>query len=52
MKFSFDYQGNQDAVVVTVTPPADGKVGAQIDFADGAYVMAGTAVKKEKEKVN
>ena len=50
LKFSFDYQGNQVAAVVTLTPAADGKIGAQIDFADGAYVVTGPAVKKEKEK--
>jgi len=50
LKFSFDYQGNQVAAVVTMTPAADGKIGAQIDFADGAYVVTGSAVKKEKEK--
>src|SRR6187397_1038202 len=47
LKFSFDYQGNQVAAVVTMTPAADGKIGAQIDFADGAYVVTGSAVKKE-----
>jgi len=50
LKYSFDYQGNQVAAVVTLTPAADGKIGAQIDFADGAYVVTGPAVKKEKEK--
>ena len=52
LKYSFDYQGNQVAAVATLTPAADGKTGAQIDFADGAYVVTGTAVKKEKEKAN
>jgi hypothetical protein len=50
LKFSFDYQGNQVAAVVTMTPGTDGKTSAQIDFADGAYVVTGAAVKKEKEK--
>jgi len=50
LKYAFDYQGNQVAAVVTLTPAADGKIGAQIDFADGAYVVTGAAVKKEKEK--
>jgi hypothetical protein len=50
LKYSFDYQGNQVAAVATLTPGTDGKIGAQIDFADGAYVVTGTAVKKEKEK--
>ena len=52
LKFSFDYQGNQVAAVVTMTPAPDGKIGAQIDFADGAYVVTGAAVKKEKEKAD
>ena len=49
LKFSFDYQGNQVGAVTTLTPGAD-KTAAQIDFADGAYVVTGPAVKKEKEK--
>jgi hypothetical protein len=53
LKFTFDYQGNQVGAVTTLTPSADGsKTGAQIDFADGAYVMTGTAAKKAKEKAN
>jgi hypothetical protein len=47
LKYVFDYQGNPVNVVVTLTPDND-KVGAQLDFADGAYVMTGTATKKEK----
>ena len=35
--------------IATLTPGAD-KTGAQIDFADGAYVVTGTAVRKAKEK--
>ena len=50
LKYSFDYQGNQVPAIVTLTPAADGKIGAQIDFAGGAYVVTGAAVKKEKEK--
>jgi hypothetical protein len=46
LRYSFDYQGNQVAAVVTLTPAADGKIGAQIDFAGGAYLMTGTAAKK------
>jgi len=52
LKFSFDYQGNQVAAVVTMTPGTDGTTSAQIDFADGAYVVTGAAVKKEKEKAD
>jgi hypothetical protein len=51
LKFSFDYQGNQVGAVTTLTPGAD-KTAAQIDFADGAYVVTGTAVKKANEKAN
>jgi hypothetical protein len=49
LKYSFDYQGNPVSAVATLTPGAD-KTSAQIDFADGAYVVTGTAVKKAKEK--
>ena len=52
LKYSFDYQGNQVGAVATLTPGADGKTNAQIDFADGAYVVTGAAVRKEKEKGN
>ena len=47
LKYSFDYQGNAVSAVVTLTPDAD-KVAAQLDFADGAYIMDGTATKKDK----
>jgi hypothetical protein len=47
LRYSFDYQGNPVSVVVTLTPDKD-KVGAQLDFADGAYIMTGSATKKEK----
>ena len=52
LKYTFDYQGNQVNAVVTLTPGADGKTAAQIDFADGAYVVTGPAEKKAKEKAN
>lgn len=42
--FTFDYQGTPVPVVVTLTP-ADGKIGAVLDFADGAYVMNGAATR-------
>ena len=45
LKYLFDYQGTPVPVVVTLKP-ADEKVGADLDFADGAYQMAGTATKK------
>ena len=47
LKYGFDYQGNPVSVVVTLTPSAD-KVLVEMDFADGAYVMTGTATKKPK----
>jgi len=49
LSYSFDYQGNPVSAVVSLTPAAEGgKTAAQIDFAGGAYVMTGTATKKEK----
>ncbi len=48
LKYMFDYQGTPVPVVVTLKP-ADDKVGAQLDFADGAYQMTGTATKKKPE---
>jgi hypothetical protein len=50
LRYSFDYQGNQVPAVVSLTPAADGKVNAQIDFAGGAYLMTGTATKKPAVK--
>ena len=46
LAFSFDYNGMPVDAVVTLTPGADEKAAATIDFASGAYVMNGTAVKK------
>ena len=50
MPYTFTWEGNPVNAVVKLTPAADGTVKAQIDFADGAYVMDGTAAKKEKGK--
>ena len=50
LSYSFTYDGNNVDAVIRLTPDADGKVAAQIDFAGGAYVMSGTATKKEKAK--
>lgn len=47
--YSFNWEGNPVDAVVSLTPE-EGKVNAQIDFAGGAYVMTGTATKKEKDK--
>src|SRR5687767_178122 len=49
LRYSFDYQGSPVPAVVSLTPTDEGKVNAQIDFAGGAYLMTGTATKKEKE---
>jgi hypothetical protein len=46
LRYGFDYQGM--AVPVALTLKADGEATAAIiDFADGAYRMTGTAVKKK-----
>ena len=61
LRYNFNYEGNPVDAAVYLMPasaseaePAaatDGrKMKAQIDFAGGAYVMTGTAVKKEKPK--
>jgi hypothetical protein len=48
--YTFTWEGNPVNAVVSLTPGDDGKVAAQIDFAGGAYIMTGTATKKEKAK--
>lgn len=48
LRYSFDYQGTAVDAAVQLTPAADGKIGAQIDFAGGAYVLTGSATKKVK----
>jgi hypothetical protein len=50
LSYSFTYDGNNVDAVIRLTPTTDGKMAAQIDFAGGAYVMTGTATKKEKAK--
>ena len=50
LSYSFNYEGNAVDAVVRLTPAAEGKMTAQIDFAGGAYVMSGTAARKEKAK--
>ena len=50
LRYTFDYQGTPVDTVVSLKPAADGKTAAQIDFAGGAYVMTGTASKKEPVK--
>ena len=52
LRYAFDYQGNAVDAVVSLTPaPApEGKMAAQLDFAGGAYTMAGSATRKETAK--
>jgi hypothetical protein len=50
LSYTFNYEGNAVDAVVKLTPASEGKTNAQIDFAGGAYVMSGTATKKEKVK--
>lgn len=49
LSYSFDYQGTPVPCVVTLTPAGD-KTNVDMDFANGAYQMGGTATKKEKSK--
>ena len=46
LRYTFDYQGMAVSALVTLKPDGE-KVGAVIDFADGAYLMSGTATKKK-----
>lgn len=48
--YTFTYEGNPVDAVVSLMPGKEDKVAAQIDFAGGAYVMAGTARKKDAPK--
>ena len=48
LRFTFNYQGMAIETVLVLTPQADGKTAAQMDFAGGAYVATGIATKKEK----
>jgi hypothetical protein len=50
LSYSFTWEGNAVDAVIKLTPAAEGKTSAQIDFAGGAYVMTGTATKKETVK--
>jgi hypothetical protein len=50
LSYSFNYEGNAVDAVVRLTPAAEGKMKAQIEFAGGAYLMSGSATKKEKAK--
>lgn len=46
--YSFTWEGNPVDAVVSLTPEPGGKMKAQIDFANGAYIMSGPATKKDK----
>lgn len=48
--YQFTYEGNPVSAVIYLTPDEKGPMKAQIDFAGGAYVMNGTAKKKEAPK--
>src|SRR5688572_18196122 len=48
LAYSFNYEGMPIDAIVYLTPDKEGKTAAQIDFAGGAYVMNGTATKKEQ----
>ncbi len=50
LAYTFMYNGSPVDAVVSMTPDKDGKMAAQVDFAGGAYLMTGTATKKEKDK--
>ena len=49
--YSFTWEGNPVSAVITLTPDEKGPTKAQIDFAGGAYVMSGTAKKKDAPKL-
>ena len=50
LRYTFTWENNPVDAAVSLTPAADGKIAAQIDFAGGAYTMTGTAAKKEAAK--
>ena len=50
LSYLFNYEGNAIDAVVRLTPAPEGKTKAEISFAQGAYIMSGTAAKKEKGK--
>jgi hypothetical protein len=50
LRYTFSYEGNPVDAAVSLSPGEEGKLVAQIDFAGGAYVMSGTAAKKEKKQ--
>ena len=50
LSYSFTWENNPVDAVVKLTPAPEGKMNAQIAFASGAYIMTGTATRKEKAK--
>ncbi len=50
LNYTFNYEGNPVDAAVRLTPAPESKMNAQIDFAGGAYVMTGTATRKDKAK--
>ena len=50
LRYMFNYEGNPVDATVQLIPAPEGKTKAQIDFAGGAYIMTGSAAKKEKAK--
>jgi hypothetical protein len=46
LRYWFDYEGNQIPTVVSLTPAGEG-LEVVFDFADGAYLMSGTATRKK-----
>lgn len=48
--YSFTWEGNPVDAVVSLWPSDDGKMSAQIDFAGGAYIMLGSASRKDTSK--
>jgi len=50
LSYTFTWEGSPVEAAVSLTPADGGKMTAQMDFAGGAYVMTGTAAKKESAK--
>ena len=50
LSYSFTWENNPVDAVVKLTPAPEGKMNAQIAFASGAYIMTGSATRKEKAK--
>ena len=46
LKFAGDFQGNAFTAAITLSPDGTDKAKVSMDIMDGAFVMAGTGVKK------